>query len=287
MDPSYGWIDLDAVVTSAGALTPPAPVAIRLTALVSRDDWDMADVVEIASHDPALTARLLRIANSAAYGGLEPLATVRDAVVRLGANQVAAVAVALGARPYLEQKLPALHAAEGLLWRHSVAASLAVEGMPLACGLRPPAEAFSAALLHDIGKVVLCRHLGDDAAQLLERAQQEGGLVSVRAESEILSVDHAELGALIAQAWKLPASLVEAIRLHHAVDQAPDALRDVCEAVYLADGVARTLVPGLGEAPADLAADPALLALAGDAEHFDALCGWVAERLDAVLAAYE
>lgn len=286
MDPRLGLIDLDALVASASHLEPPAPVALRLASLMRCDDWELDAVADIASHDAALAGRLLRVSNSAAMASVDPITTVSGAVLRLGGHHVASIAIAIGARRHLQQDLPRYAEAEGTLWRHSVAATIAVEEMPRALGLEPPPECHSAALLHDIGRVVLARHLDAAAHDFLERAHAEGGLASVRAEIELLGVDHAELGALIVQSWGLPQSLIEPIRLHHDPMQASEPYRAACEAVAIADAVARRLVPGFGEEPPDLEAEPELRALIGEPSRFDALCDGVAGRLEKVLAAY-
>lgn len=287
MDPQLGLLDIDSVIASASHLEPPAPVALRLAALMRRDDWELEDVASIASHDAALTSRLLRVANSAAMASIDPVTTAAGAVTRLGGQQVASIAIAIGARRHLQQNLAGSAEAQGTLWRHSVAATIAIEEMPHALGIKPPPESHSAALLHDIGKVVLARHLDGEAREFLERAHAEGGLASVRAEIELLGVDHAELGALIVQSWSFPDELIEPIRLHHDPAQASESHRAACEAVAIAEGVARRLVPCFGEETPDFAAEPELRALIGDDARFTTLCDRVAERLDEVLAAYE
>ncbi len=84
VDPRHGLIDIAALVASASQLEPPAPVALELASVLRRDDWELANVARIASHDAAPDRSLLRRANSAAVANVDPVTTVAAAVLRLG-----------------------------------------------------------------------------------------------------------------------------------------------------------------------------------------------------------
>lgn len=281
-------INLDAVVSDADTLEPLPPSAARLVGLVGTEGWDIDEVERIVCLDPALTGRLLRIANSASSGAQVDITTVHEATMRMGAGALVAAAVGSGVSGVFKQPLEVYEAAAGELWRHSVAAALAVEAMPSVVRVRPSPASFTAALLHDVGKLVLCSHLCTDALKFLDRAHDEAGLLSAAAESEILEVNHAELGGLVAQHWKLPEEIMLGIAHHHDPDVVQgESLRHTARVVCLAEHVARIVVPGLGEYPPEEGENADVLdALGVDAGGVAALVERVSERLSEALSAY-
>ncbi|MCH7867810.1 MAG: HDOD domain-containing protein [Myxococcales bacterium] len=126
-------IDLDALIRESGELEPLPETAARLARIFSDEDWDIDQVVSGISLDPALTARLLRVANSAANSGAEPITTVERAAMRTGAGTILSLTVGTAVGACMKQPLPAYGAPAGSLWRHSVAAALAAELASLLC----------------------------------------------------------------------------------------------------------------------------------------------------------
>ena len=231
-------IDLDALVEKAHELAPLPVSAIRLASLVASGQYDVNDVTEVVAYDPALTLRLIRSANSAVQGSSTPVTTAKDAVVRLGSAQILALAVASKARSLMKTALPEYQLDEGQLWQHSITAAIVTELLPKFCKCSIPPEAFTAALLHDIGKLVMARFLEPDILQWLKRAESEGSLSTLEAERQVLSVHHGELGGIVAQHWKMPDSIVQGIIYHHTPEETDDV---VCGAVYLANNAAKVV----------------------------------------------
>ena len=236
--PVKDLIDLKALVEKAYELTPMPVSAIRLASLVASHQYDVKDVSEVIAYDPALTLRLIRSANSAVQGSSTPVTTAKDAVVRLGSAQILALAIASTARPLMKQAVPEYQLDEGQLWRHSITTAIITELLPQFCKSPIPPEAFTAALLHDIGKLVMARFLEPDVLRWIKRAQSEGGLNALEAERDILSVHHGELGGIVAQHWKMPDSIVKGIIYHHTPEETDDI---VCSAVYLANIAAKNV----------------------------------------------
>ncbi|MDP7340457.1 MAG: HDOD domain-containing protein, partial [Vicinamibacterales bacterium] len=122
-------LDQSALVLVARALDPlPASVS-RLATPVTRDNWSMKEAEEIISLDQALTVRLLRLANSAAAGSRTQIVTIEDALVRMGIGVVLSMATGSSVQRLTKTGLPEYGLSEGDLWRHSVAAALAAEGV--------------------------------------------------------------------------------------------------------------------------------------------------------------
>jgi HD-like signal output (HDOD) protein len=267
-------IDLDALTTAAEALEPLPASVTRLAAFATGAAPQIDDVVDVVRFDQALTASLLATANSTWSASRTRNTTVRDAVVRLGTGPVLSLALGSAVRTRMHRALPEYGLAEGELWEHSVAALLAGELLSRRAPARPPAEAATAALLHDVGKLVMARFLDDDLLRTLHEAAEQG-VGRRRAELDVLGVDHAELGGLVAQTWRLPPSLVRGIGYHHDPVLGGEP---ICHAVHLADVVAKIVGAGLEDNP-DLESYAAAVASLGlHPDDVDELCRLVDER---------
>jgi putative nucleotidyltransferase with HDIG domain len=206
----------------------------------------LADVLQ---RDPALSARVLRLANSAYFRLARPVTEVRAACIVLGFDTVRALAVGLSALDTLSKSVGSALDLDAF-WRHSVAVATAAQGITRRAGLEDPGTAFCAGVLHDVGKLLLASVDPDR----WRRAAATGGLEAERAE---FGTDHAEVGAWIGERWHFPPEIVEAIGGHHAPAGGAGRWGVV---LRLADGVAqRAGCRSPGSGPAD-AADPALLA---------------------------
>jgi len=226
-------------VRSMPDLPGGAPRAVWLLQDPESDPRRLSSELE---RDVALSANLLRAANSAAFGGSRRISTVRDAVARLGHARVLqwVVASAIGpttARPVLGYDLPA-----GKLWEHSLATAVGAEELSRELGLGSPGEFFTAGLLHDVGKIVLGNFVEVDAAALVELSARED-IPFVEAERLRLGIDHAEVGAELLAHWGLPEALVTACRWHHDPEGAPTP-SPIADVVHAADAL--SLAAGMG-----------------------------------------
>ena len=293
----------------------PASV-VRLCALVSDPHAEMSEIVAVIEHDQVLTGHLLRRANSAASSALEPVRTVRDAAVRLGPPEVLSVALAASVSGVLRRSQPAYALDEGDLWRRSVAASAAAEIIRERAARPLPREVGTTALLHDIGKVVIGRALPLEHVRELRRVHQEAmataaaaegpadttagssrsaaGLACLhdeamlRAERDVLGVDHAEVGQLVAIGWGLPPSMTDAIAQHHqrhVEGRGPNGLSAALAHAMVVD----VLAPPGDEQPSPVPAafGPVLLALGLDPEAYAGLRDRAAQRCQQVTRSYE
>jgi HD-like signal output (HDOD) protein len=277
-------IDLDRLIEQANEMAPLPASAVRLAELVGSPDCHLGDVAELIEFDQALTAKLLRAANSAASGSAAPVGTVKEAVIRMGTARVLALAVAASARPLLQARVPAYGLDEGALWRHSVAAAVAAETVPAFCRLDVPPETFTTALLHDVGKLVMGRFLSAEILGFIRRAREVDHLDSLEAESLLLDVHHGELGGIIAQHWKLPPRVVLGITYHHNPDQGLDL---ICDLTYLTNKVAKRIEAGLDGRQFDFAiSEPVAGRLGLTPKTLDNLCPVAASRYTQVCRRY-
>ncbi len=216
--------------------------ALGAVGLLQDPEADMAELIGVIEHDPGLTANLLRIANSAYYGGAGTIDSLRQAIVRLGTKCILQMVVASAAAPLIIPEIKGYGLSPGDLWKHSIAVAVGTERLAEALGLPVPEYAFTAGLLHDVGKMVLGTFLEVDAGPSLELAQQEQVSFDV-AEHRVLGIDHAEAGAALLERWQLPAEIVCVSRWHHD----PNSLTGdtfVADLVHAADALC--LMGGIG-----------------------------------------
>jgi putative nucleotidyltransferase with HDIG domain len=233
-------LDLHQLIAKAYDLEPIPLSGSKLASLIADPDSTLESIIEVVSLDQALTGRALRAANSAASAARSSITTVKDAVVRLGRSTMLTLGFGTKVRQQFQEALPEFGLAENVLWRHSVAAALAAESMGSMCKMQIPPESYAAALLHDIGKLVLARFLDPDLLSYLQRAQSEGRCHPLEAEMEILEVNHAELGGLIARHWGLPSSIALGIQYHHTPTEEHPL---VCHVVCVANVLAKSILP--------------------------------------------
>jgi HD-like signal output (HDOD) protein len=233
-------LDLHELIAKAYDLEPIPMSGTKLANLIADPESSLESITEVVSLDQALAGRALRAANSAASAARSTITTVKDAVVRLGRSTMLTLGFGTKVREQLQRALPEFGLAENMLWRHSVAAALAAESIGSLCKIQIPPESYAAALLHDVGKLVLARFLDPDLLSYLQRAQSEGRCHPLEAEMEILEVNHAELGGLIARHWGLPNAIALGIQYHHTpTDDHPL----VCHVVCVANSLAKTILP--------------------------------------------
>ena len=212
-----------ALVSSVDALEPLPLTVLKLTEVISGGEHDISEIVEVVSLDQALTAALLRRANSAMAGSRAPVATVREAVVRLGSGPLLSMAFAATVGNRMNAALPAYGMIEGELWQNSVAASVTADVIRTMANAYVESEASTAALLHDIGKVVICNHYGPQTMQMLIRAAETDHVSPLHVERTVFGADHAQIGGVVAGRWNLPETIVESVSYHHdlTTDQPP------------------------------------------------------------------
>lgn len=221
----------------------PMPVQ-RVMTLLSDPEADMGSLAKLIEYEPGLTVNVLRMANSAYFGGDGRILSVKDAVVRLGMRRVYQLVIASGVAPYTKQNLAGYGLKPGELLSHSVTVALASERLAAVLGLAAPPHTFTSGLLVNIGKIVLGAFLEVDAGPILELAHGEG-LPFEQAERRILGIDHAELGAILLTRWEIPEPIVNVVRYRFRPDDSPipDMALDL---VHVGDVIAKMTGVGLG-----------------------------------------
>jgi len=203
---------------------PPLPaVAAKVLALAEDERTSAIDLAHVLSTDQALTAKLIRISNSAFYGFARRVSTVREAVVVLGFRQVRQVA--LGTSMMSAFRLPSRLASAfdlDLFWGHSVAVAVAAEAIAKRTRAARPEDAFTAGILHDIGRLGFCVLEPEAMREAVELAR-DARIPLFVAEHEVLGLDHQEFGEALGRRWKFPGHLLEAVARHHDEALTPES----------------------------------------------------------------
>lgn len=266
----------------------PIPVSLpRLAQVVADENADLTEIVSIIEFDPALTANALKMANSAFYSPGIPIHTVREAVMRLGAGRILQQSVGAEVKGRLEQSCPAYGLEERELWRHSVAAACAAEHVMKHARVRVHPVAFTASLLHDIGKLLISRHLDEGEREMIYTASKKEHVSYVEAERLVLGFDHAQVGGVIARRWNFPDMLVEAIARHHAP---PHENREntALHAVHIGNAVAKMIGVGLGIEQMNMAADAVSAEILGLTESaIESICAGAYMDLPQIMNLFE
>lgn len=216
---------------------PALPEIVYQLELALRSDIASNErIVRLVSSDAGLTAAALRLANSAFYGVSGRVVSLRDAVQILGLETLSAVAMTGAVAASFDRSACPGFDFDGL-WRHALATALGAQALARTRGVDECA-AYTAGLLHDIGSLALASHFPEQFAATLAFSAANA-VVPLEAERELLGIDHAIVGGLIAAHWRLAPGVATAIRLHHDVPTGEaDTLLDV---LHLADNIVRAL----------------------------------------------
>ena len=228
-------------IESIPALPSASAEVIRLVRDLDTSSSEIARAIEF---DPSLTANVLRLANSAYFGFVQSVKTVKDALVRLGRNRIFQMVMATLVKKMANRPVKGYDLASGELWDHLIGTAIGSTRLAEALNLKAPDHTFTAAIMHDVGKIVLGMFVEVDAAPITELAFKEKISFEL-AEKQILGIDHAEIGALLLEHWNLPQELAEVVRWHHKPEDVPAEDAQVVNLVHVADMLC--LMAGIGK----------------------------------------
>ena len=206
---------VDKIIDSITGLPPFPEVARRILELSRDPDASHKEIAEVIKYDDAITANCLKLCNSSYYSLTVKVFSITQAVNMLGLKNIIMIALAstksLAAFAKAQQKYCLT---KGELWRHSVTTAIISQLLLKKANIEEDSILFTAALLHDFGKIVLDQYVEGDIDNLIELTQKEG-LSLIDAEEQVFGIDHADLGGIIAEEWNFPNMLVQSIRNHH------------------------------------------------------------------------
>ena len=222
------------LITEQLSLPSPPAIAVKILNTVQKEDASMHDLAGIISADPALTAKLLQVANSGFYSLPNRIKNVEHALSVLGMNVIKNIALSFAIAGNLRGTEDSSFDFN-YFWRRSVTSAVAAELVSTLLG-RKDEDIFVTALLHEIGILVIFQGKGEEYNRLLkERLSSDFSLIEL--ERQRFGYDHQLVGASLISDWKLPACISEPIRYHHDYQSAPQEYRKSAEILFIAGSI--------------------------------------------------
>jgi len=203
----------------------------QLVRLLETETATLGAVETLLNAEPVLCGKVLHVANSAYYGLPRAVSTISQALLLLGGHAVRGIVLGVAAASTL-RGARAVSDAERRLWRHSLTVAGYAQGIAHACRWKQSVadDAYIAGLLHDIGAIFLATRFSGCYRSVIVPDSEP-----LRAERELFGYDHADIGAMIAEHWQLPARIVRVVGEHHAPCLPEDDARLLTAAVMQAD----------------------------------------------------
>jgi len=193
----------------------PMPTSItRALRAIEDSSATSTEISEIIGLDQALSASILQSANSVSMGYSTDCSKLSEAVMRLGFKRLKGIILGIAAVGPYNQSLKGYRFGAGELWNHSIATAVSAEWIARELRYPDPEEAYTAGLLHDMGKLFLDQFVFSDYTRIVD-LMLKYKLTLYMAEEQLLGIDHANVGGLIAEKWNFPIVLIDAIRYHH------------------------------------------------------------------------
>ena len=249
------------LVAESAALVSLPDVYVRLRTTIDTPGSSMDAVANVIRHDPAVTARVLQLTNSAFFGRASRVDTVERAVRVLGTRQLHDIVLATVTAEAFRGIDPSLVNMD-LFWVNSVYCALICHALGSRCRLGTTEQLFVDGLLHDVGHLLMYQRLPEECQAALMQADSRHVPV-YRVERELLGFDYAQVGGMLMESWRLPPALVEAVRHHPEARLAP-AHRVEAAIVHVGSRIAHTGWPfDSAASPEEFALDEDALALTG------------------------
>ena len=234
---------LDKIMAKVDAFPSIPGSTVNLLKMLEDSETPVQAIEDALRLDPGMTANVLKLTNSAYFGLPSQVGSVKRAVMLLGMKKIKQLVMASCVGAVMNGPIPGYDLPAGELWRHSIAVSVAAEGLSRELKLNDSEDIFTAALVHDVGKLILGQFIQEDLAAVQSAAGNDMSFEV--AEREVLGTDHAEIGAHILSQWSLPDDLVHAVRWHHNPEGA-DAPNRTTDIVHVANVLCLMIGIGVG-----------------------------------------
>ncbi len=217
---------------------PPLPnIVSSAMGMLSDIETPVEEIEAVISQDQALVANLIKVGNSALYGGLQKVTTLRQILARLGLKTTRNLILTASARGYFLNNQKGMRVWGQNLWQHSVESGLAARRIADAIHYADPDEAFIGGLVHDIGKLILLMLFPDPFKEIL-RLKKVDQMNSKAAEKRIIGLDHEQVGRLLMDRWNMPDSAKACAEYHHRFNES-DTYAELTAVVAYADYLSR------------------------------------------------
>ena len=217
--------------------------AAKLMTLLDDPDSSAVQIENALKYDAGLTANILKLSNSAYFGMMTKIGSVKQAIVVLGFKKLKQLVLTSCMGTLLNKQVSGYDLQAGELWRHSIAVSVAAEAMVTELGSSDGEDILTASLLHDIGKVVIGEFVQKDMEEIRSVSSKEISFEA--AEEMVLGMNHAAIGAMILKNWSFPGNIVDAVRWHLNPEEAP-VQSLIIDVVHVANILSLMIGIGLG-----------------------------------------
>jgi putative nucleotidyltransferase with HDIG domain len=247
-------IELEELISRAGGLPALPATHSRLMTLLSEEDYSTTDVAKTISADPAMSLKVLKLANSSLYGLNRMIDSVQKAVVILGGRELVGLTLTTAVLDSFGSEFENPYFKLKDFWIHSKSVAITASLLVQRFGRRtvPSADvAWAAGLMHDIGRLLLVRSTPDEYAQVIESSKSQTCALE-NAESKYFGFTHADLAAALAESWNLPQSLTHALQYHHHPEtiKSNESEYPIVAIIHLADYFSKVAgygIPGLSD----------------------------------------
>lgn len=239
--------NVDEILAKARQMPLLSSASTRLLSLLGDENHELDDVTKIIKTDAALTARILEIVNSAAFGLRQPVSTVSAAVPYIGEKLIISLAMNQSAPQVFNRPLMGYESQRGELWAHGLRTAIAASALSKKSRKEVHAGvAYTAGILHDIGKSVLSKFLTGSSPEMIKSIESGEIHDFLEAEEKKTGANHCEIGKELAKHWNLPMELQEAIAFHHKPSECDENFKHLVYVIHLADMVAMMGGTGTG-----------------------------------------
>jgi putative nucleotidyltransferase with HDIG domain len=214
-------------------LKPIPQIALKLLRMINEDLYEIDDLTEEIRKDQVISAKTLQLCNSAMFSNRKKIESLEHAVVMLGRHLLMKFVISASINGFFSQCGMGYSLCKGGIFHHAVSTAVVAEKLASLTGKISSSLAYTAGLLHDIGKVALDQYIYADFPLFYRQLNDEKqNLIEV--EKNVFGIDHTEVGGDLAHSWSLPESLVETVRYHHMPENSVQHT-ELVHIVYLAD----------------------------------------------------
>ena len=228
------------VISNIRNLPTPPVVFHQIQKVINDPNVSAAQVASILAEDPAMSAKVLRLTNSAFYGLSKEIESVKQAVVIVGFEAIKNLVLSASVLDMFKGK-NIDQEYQDKFWRHSLSTAFCCRLLARKLrknGIVDPDSAFSAGLLHDVGKLIICCFLESEHAKFLEERNKDQKSLDIEIEERVLGYTHAQIGGFLAVQWKIPHKLTEAISYHHQPNESAED-NQIAQVVYLGNYISK------------------------------------------------
>lgn len=221
--------------------------AYKLLQILDKKDFSYKEIATIVESDSVLSGKVLKTVNSSAFSLSRKIVSVHDALPLIGNRALTAITMESAAPDVFKNELGGYRAQSGELWEHSLKTAIAARF--LSVYLKEPVDgglAYTAGLVHDIGKSLLSTYLEKQYENIVKKMNEQNSADNLELEKDFFGIDHAEAGEILVKHWQLPQIFEVIARYHHTPSEASEDERSICFLVHIADIISMMAGSGTG-----------------------------------------